>query len=212
MSNWRASPEQYYANLPVPTNKKELVLSDLPTINLLKRELGQAGARAVIVLAVSEVVLFFNVGKNMNATQIALVTDMILEKFWYLRVEEIKSCFREKMFSAKIYDRLDGNIILGWLREYDLERDRLMEQINIDEKNQLESAKSEHSGKGISYEEYIEGLKKRVEAGDDEAEEQLETALMLKAKNALTSDEKKREDFKRWYREVYLPDKRKRTK
>ncbi|MCM1222027.1 MAG: hypothetical protein NC548_46895 [Lachnospiraceae bacterium] len=162
-------------------------------------------------MAVSEVVLFFNVGKNMNASQIALVTDMILEKFWYLRVEEIKSCFREKMFSAKIYDRLDGNIILGWLREYDLERDQLMEQINIDEKNLIENSTPEPSGDGVSYEDYIEGIKQKVEAGEEGAEEQLEIAMKFKAMHFRSPEDKKKKDeeFKRWYREVYLPNKHK---
>ena len=43
----------------------------------------------------------------------------IIDRFYYLKLEEIKLCFRNAMASGKIYDRLDGNIILGWLNEYD---------------------------------------------------------------------------------------------
>lgn len=144
----------------------------------------------------------------MNAAQVALVTDMILEKFWYLTVEEIKSCFREKMFSAKIYDRLDGNIILGWLREYDLQRDQLMEQINIDQKNVFENTTPAPSEDGISYEEYIEGLRKKVAEGVEGAKEQLESATKLRRVIPSPEEKKKKdEDFKRYYREVYLPNK-----
>lgn len=141
----------------------------------------------------------------MNATQIAVVTDMILEKFWYLRIEEIKSCFREKMFSAKIYDRLDGNIILGWLREYDLERDKLMEQINIDEKNLIDNSTPESTEQGITYEEYLEDIRKKVKEGDEGAEEQLEIAMKFRINVDIDKD---RDDaFKRWYQEEYLPNK-----
>ena len=59
----------------------------------------------------------------MNDVQVALTADLIIDRFYYLKLEEIKLCFRNAMASGKIYDRLDGNIILGWLNEYDAQRD-----------------------------------------------------------------------------------------
>ena len=35
------------------------------------------------------------------------------------------------MASGKIYDRLDGNIILGWLNEYDVQRDEIVSSLQL---------------------------------------------------------------------------------
>lgn len=190
----------------------ELATVDAPVLSEIKKNLGEAGVRAIIVLAISEVVLFFNVGKNMNAPQIALTTDLIIEEFWYLTVEEIKHCLRKAMRTAKVYDRLDGNIILGWIREYDYERDEVMVQLNVEEKNRLENAKPDPAGNGISYEEYVAGVKARAESGDEEAQELLETIEMNEARGRAFGKRLSDEEFKRWYYTEYIPNQQKSEK
>lgn len=212
LQNWQTSPEQYYASLPVPSTNRELATVDAPVLSEIKKNLGEAGVRAIIVLAISEVVLFFNVGKNMNAPQIALTTDLIIEEFWYLTVEEIKHCLRKAMRTAKVYDRLDGNIILGWIREYDYERDEVMVQLNVEEKNRLENAKPDPAGNGISYEEYVAGVKARAESGDEEAKELLETIEMNVARGRAFGKRLSDKEFKRWYYTEYIPNQQKSEK
>lgn len=209
---WQDSPEQYYAELPIPSTSKEIILSEAPPLSVIKSNLGQAGVRAIIVLAVSEVVLFFNVGKNMSASQIALTTDLILEQYWYLTVEEIKACFRRAMRSAKVYDRLDGNIILGWLRDYDCERDEIMVQINIDEKNRLENLRPDPSTGGISYADYVAGVKARAERGDERASQLLEDIEMNEARRQTFGRGLSDAELRRWYVTEYLPNKSKEQK
>lgn len=179
---------------------------------MIKSNLGQAGVRAIVVLAVSEVVLFFNVGKNMSASQIALTTDLILEQYWYLTVEEIKACFRRAMRSAKVYDRLDGNIILGWLRDYDCERDEIMVQINIDEKNRLENLQPDPSAGGVGYADYVVGVKERAESGDEEAQQLLKDIEMNEARRKTFGKGLSDAEFRRWYATEYLPNKLKEQK
>lgn len=145
----------------------------------------------------------------MNAPQIALTTDLILEEFWYLTVEEIKYCLRKAMRSAKVYDRLDGNLILSWIREYDYERDETMVQLNIEEKNRLENAPPAPSGGGISYEDYVAGVKTRAESGDEEAKELLETIEMNQARRKAAENRLSDEEFKRWYYTEYIPNQQK---
>lgn len=184
-----------------------MVLSDTPSLSCIKANLGEAGARAVIAIAVSEVVLFFNVGKNMNASQVALTADLILQRYWYLKVEEIKAVFRKAMNRAKVFDRLDGNVIIGWIAEYDAERDDLMEQININEKNRAENAAPLDISDGIDFKTYASNIRSRVANGDKQAMELLNGVEFFEKMGADAQKKKTTdEDFRKWYTTVYLPN------
>ena len=100
----------------------------------------------------------------MNDVQVALTADLIIDRFYYLKLEEIKLCFRNAMASGKIYDRLDGNIILGWLNEYDAQRDEIVSSLSINEAHE-----QNNNSTGMFYGEYIKHLTERSENGDEEA-------------------------------------------
>ena len=55
-----------------------------------------AGARAILVIAIKELVSFFNVGKTMNDVQVALTADLIIDRFYYLKLEEIKDVYKRQ--------------------------------------------------------------------------------------------------------------------
>ena len=97
--------------------------------------------------------------------EIALTVDLILESFWYFKLEEIKYCFRRAMMREKLFDRLDGNIIIGWLREYDAER--------TEEAMSLSDAQAAHedrvSSGAMSWAEYHDRLTSAAANGDAEA-------------------------------------------
>lgn len=59
-------------------------------------------------------------------------------------------CFRNAMASGKIYDRLDGNIILGWLNEYDAQRDEIVSSLSINEAHEQIITALECSTENIS--------------------------------------------------------------
>ena len=146
-----------------------MVRSGNPTIALIQNRTSLASVRALRSLAICEVCDFFNVSKNMNDTQIAMTADLIIEHYWHLRIEEIKYCFRNAMRTEKLYDRLDGNIILGWLQVYDNERTEEAMRISDQEATQQIEADPE----AVSYEEYVSSLRQRAES-DKQAKEILE--------------------------------------
>ena len=78
-------PEEYYKGLQVRRIEDTINSPNLP-VSTLKNELGLVGVRAILVLAVTEVCNFFNVGKSMNATQVAMTVDLIIEKYFYLKL------------------------------------------------------------------------------------------------------------------------------
>lgn len=148
-----------------------MIRAKTPTIAEIKSNVSLADARALLSIAVCETCDFFNVGKNMNDTQIALTVDLILDTFGHLRLEEIKYCFRRAMVREKVYDRIDGNTILGWLREY--ENERTEEAMRISDNEAFETYSPPPNA--IPYAEYMCQLRQRAET-DPEAAVLLESA------------------------------------
>ena len=145
----------------------ELPISQLATI----KHGDINAAQAIISIAISEVVQFFNVGKIMNDVQVAITAELIIDRFYYLKLEEIKYCFQRAMCSGKVYDRLDGNIIIGWLNEYDSERNEFCSLNTINESKAHKD--DDKSSISCPYDEFWESQQKLAEAGDKEAIERV---------------------------------------
>lgn len=188
-----------------------MVAAQTPTLAKIKNEASETDARALLYIAICEVCDFFNVGKNMNDAQIALTVDLIIEQFWYFKLEEIKYCFRRAMMREKLFDRLDGNIILGWLREYDAERTE--EAMRISEQEALQSEnRSFDSPHAVSYDDYLASLAERAKT-DKEAAEILDSINNPPSQRLtpLTKEEQERKEkeFRRWEIFEYMQKKSK---
>lgn len=90
------------------------------TIFHLNQGMDRTEALLAISIAVLEVKDWFNVKGNLTDLQVKMIAEMILDhpQFYDMSLANIKACFRHKMMTEKLYDRLDGNIILGWLRQF----------------------------------------------------------------------------------------------
>lgn len=62
-----------------------------------------------------------NVGKNLDTLQTYETATLLIEKFWYLRLEECMYVFKQAKLGkyGQLFDRLDITIISGWLDTYD---------------------------------------------------------------------------------------------
>lgn len=175
-----------------------MVSAQTPTLAKIKNSASETDARALLYIAICELCDFFNVGKNMNDTQVALTVDLILESFWHLKLEEIKFCFRRAMSAQQLYDRLDGNIILGWLRDYDAERTEEAMRQSDQEALQRQNAQTPAEG-AISWETYVNRLWNLAYYADPEAVEKLSQMMdAAPSRMTLMTAEKKR-DFKQFY-------------
>lgn len=171
-----------------------------PTIGIIKNRSSLAEARALLTLAVCEVCDFFNVGKNMNPTQVAVTVDIIIDSYSHLKLEEIKYCFRRAMKQSVLFDRLDGNIILGWLAQYDHER--TMECVKLSERDDARRMQGQISaGATMSFGEFAEKVRRQAEDGDVGAQDMMSIVLRAEAMIG-NSDPKirmeKDEAFKQW--------------
>ncbi len=173
-----------------------MVSAPTPTLAKIKNSASETEARALLYIAVCEVCDFFNVGKNMTDTQIALTVDLILESFWHLKLEEIKYCFRRAMTRERLFDRLDGNIIIGWLREYDTERTEESMRLS-DREADRDQFGIEPSQGAMSWEAYVARLWDLALYADPDAIETLSTVRLLEAAQLRNPDaaERRRNDF-----------------
>lgn len=200
--------EQRWESLPVKT-VSENILSEQPNIaqlQLLIPKHGDMAVKLIIMHALKEVRDFFNVGKNLTNPQITITAELIMSQFWYFKIEDIKCCLRRAMLREKLFDRLDGNIILGWLKEYDNERTEEAMRISENEESRAVNEVKE-SPDTVSYEDYLANLEQRAKSDKDAAE------LLAQIKNPqpqrltlLSSEEraKKDHDFKMWKQFDYL--------
>lgn len=198
----------FYNSLPVPTIEQGLRLKT-PTIAQIQRLRPKSGTPIVhllIACAVNELVQFFNVGKTLDDSQLKFTTNLIIERFPYLRIEEIKACFHRAMLREQLYDRLDGNIILRWLSQYDQERTQAAINLSTQLDAERLRAASAPAPDAISFEQYIATLQAAADNGDNAATEQL--AIIRKLSENKPGKTNKLPFFK-WFHDTWLPSQKK---
>lgn len=146
------SPKQYYAEL-TPAKATDPLTDSTPTLSQIHRGLGTPLAMKAVSESLMELKAWFNVKMNLNPDQIAMIAEMILEVHWDLSLNEIKGVFRDKMRNAKLYGKLDGSDIMGWLDDYKRESMAAVQAIR-----DVEAKESTPSAEVVTYEEWSKGI------------------------------------------------------
>ena len=94
------------------------------SLKKLQRLEGDNAVNLLLANALDELQVYFNLERQMTLPQIEMTIDIIKENFYYFSAEDFSQCFRAAMSGkyGKIYNRLDGAVIMDWLRTYDIER------------------------------------------------------------------------------------------
>lgn len=118
---------------------KQALQSDFSSISKLKKNYGEIQSRALVADLIADVVEFLNVGKTMNPVQIAETTKMVEIYFPHLNPADLKLCFNAMKLGryGKFYDRIDGQVFLQAIEEYNQERMNVIESINNDNHKEL---------------------------------------------------------------------------
>ena len=119
---------------------------DAPTLGTLKLYQGEAITNAVLHILLSEVKDFFNVGNTFNSQQLTITRELIYKEYHYLKISEIKYCFRMGMAGnfGDLYGRLDGQIVMNWLKEYDKERTVFRGNLTLERIKEAQEEKTEN--------------------------------------------------------------------
>lgn len=93
-------------------------------------------------MILTDTVLQFNTGANMNQDQVIETTNDIMELYYWLKIDDLRLCFKNAMRGryGDIY-RIDGSVVLGWLEKYSIERIKAADEASY---NQHQSTKSEN--------------------------------------------------------------------
>lgn len=162
-----------------PKNLDEVFNAPDLSLSVLINEISIAGVRAALAIMVGNAVQFFNVGKTMDKQQVLITCDLIIEAFPYFKLEDFALCFKKAMLLeyGKLYDRIDGAIIIEWLQKYSRTRDEyasvLSEAKAISDKTECNNS--------CYYGDYLLNLKQRAVRGDEEASRHLDAHLSLKS-------------------------------
>ncbi len=119
--------------------------SNFPTLGEVKRTYGYEFLQAYLEGWIVNLREFVNIGKKMTDMQTFETAMIILQDYKFLTIADINLLFKRAKsgYYGNLYDRLDGQIIIGWFRRYFSERCDAAEEDSINEASQY---------KGDSYE------------------------------------------------------------
>lgn len=124
------------------------VTSSCKSLAYIKKHEGIAPVQKILKTAIDQLQTYFSLDRVMTPYQIEMTVEIIDENFYYFSPDDFRKCFRGAMSGkyGKIYNRLDGAVIMEWLRAYDIERTELIvkEQMqkNKEEAKEIMSAES----------------------------------------------------------------------
>lgn len=179
-----------------------MIKADTPNLWEIRNDLGEAKAKAILVTALIHLARLVNVERNLTDEQIGEIANDTINEYGYLKVEEIKYIFKKAVKKEKVFGRLDYNVVMGWIDEYDRQRTDLCIDIS-NQRDSEEESRVTATDDAISFEGYRKGLSERAKNGDEAAVELLadmgnQNASTMKL---MTAEERhqKELDFKSYY-------------
>lgn len=133
-----------------------------PTLGIIKSELGESTVLGFLKLHIIDLRVFLNIGKSMSDSQTEQTAMLILDEFPALTVADIKLFFTKikKGHYGQIYDRLDGQLILIWLKKYFEER---CDTAELD--TQTKSQEHKKQSTSILSRDEVKSVYERMQAG-----------------------------------------------
>jgi hypothetical protein len=114
--------------------------SNFRSLAAIKKHEGEAPVKLILGSAIDQLQTYFSLDRVMSPYQIEMTIELIQENFYYFSPDDFRKCFRGAMSGkyGKIYNRLDGAVIMEWLRAYDIERTEIIVQEQM-QKNKEEA-------------------------------------------------------------------------
>jgi hypothetical protein len=108
-----------------------------PTLAEIRKDKNQQATVNIMVAMMDMCQQYFNLQQPMNAQQLALTAELMLEDYYYLRVDELQVCFRMAMKGefGPVYNRIDGQIFFEWIRKFMTKRQAISERINLEKQS-----------------------------------------------------------------------------
>lgn len=135
----------------------------------LKRE-SPDQIRAVLIKFIEDSLEYFSFKRtDMSPSQIVMIVNDIMEKYYYFRLEDVCLCFKKGRIDSnyrKFYGRVDGSVFLDWFAMYDKERESAVQS------HPSNNVAPVDLSNGVPFEQYEEDMLARIAGGDLYANEQ----------------------------------------
>ena len=138
-----------------------MIEADTPSLWDLRNQLGHPAAVAILVNAFIHAAKLVNLDKNITQEQIGEAANDVLESKGYLKVEEIKFLLKRALRTQNVYGRLDYNVLMNWVEQYDNERTEEAMRIS-DQRETQETNEVKDNPDAVSYESYLANLHERA--------------------------------------------------
>ena len=129
--------------------------SKTPSLVKINKVLGNREVVKAIAVMIINTTEFLNVPK-LTDVQIKMTAEFIYEEFYFLNVADLHLCFKNGMKGkyGELYNRIDGQIIIRWLKEYENERIEFAENRSYQKHSSLTSHEKERQ-----YDGFVDRLK-----------------------------------------------------
>ena len=109
--------------------------------------------RDEISLLLVETNKFFSVKNGLNEDIVYDITDLILAEYKNFTMYDIGLCFKMAKLGrfGKVYERLDGGIIMDWIYQYAKQRDKRIIQNAEDEHSRIKSSSYREKSSWIEF-------------------------------------------------------------
>ena len=134
---------------------------------------------AVLVKFIEGTIDWFGYKKEeMPDSRIIMLVNSIMEKYYYLSIEDVCLCFkkgREDASYEKFYGRLDCSVFLKWFAKYDKEREAALQSHPANNRPTVDLSN------GVPWEDYEEEMLARIAGGDLYANEQYRNMKLVQS-------------------------------
>lgn len=145
-----------------------MIEAETPTLWDIRQQLGHPAAVAILVNAFVHAAKLVNLDKNLTVEQIGEAANDTLESYGYLKVEEVKYLLKRALRTQNVYGRLDYNVLMNWVEQYDIERTEEAMRISDQEATQAINSPAECTG-AVSFDTYISDLRERAKTDKEAA-------------------------------------------
>lgn len=100
-------------------------LEHTPSLNKLSR-INKEGLIDEVVLLLIQTDKFFNVKNGLTEDVLYDIADLILSEYKHLTMYDLGLCFKMAKIGrfGKVYERLDGGVVMDWICQYENLRDK----------------------------------------------------------------------------------------
>lgn len=158
------SDEKKIKEVGISKSVTDCIKTESATLATVKKYQGEVILNAAIHSLLYDLKNFFSVGNGMNDRQIELLAQLIFKEYYFLTILDLKFCFERAMVGdfGKLYNRLDGGIIMGWIAEFSEQKQSKAEELNILKSNE---SKSDQSGVSMPdwFAEYLDKRFKKTQ-------------------------------------------------